>query len=1234
MMLEVPVNDSEPKEKLNTDNDGKDNTGDETVEIADVLPSVQSSLCETESAHGEDVIENTVLGSEEKSISSKSSEAQGQLGYIKSVSLHTDDSNSSNLEESLNSDIESSSVRSDSSKCKDQEAKDEVQQKEPETRMTLRQSSRLRRQPLHVPHRRGRGRGRGISRPKRTRIKTLAVINSSTDSQEENDAGFTSSRRHERRLGPRKQMRNLRKHRQVSTDDDDGFSDPDVNKKTAKNLIFNNATFQAMLRRSSSRIILDDAEEEEKSQDEHSLQQPVLTKSPQSKNEDQADDQGAKNSGDVSPKICENNEKDTKSTPSVELVGNQLTENPKVRVLRKTASTVEVSESLTTRAKRLKNREAAISDKNVRLPISKRIVEKSQGKAQEDRQGKDKRQDENCDSENAKHEDSPTQEGGQVKVGPAAQSERNVDDDIEETLRRLDGPSPHTVLRSPPCPSEKLKEQNCARKLLTGASGDQEIKETESSSNESDIKNSVKSNSASKEEVGRKETSDQYDEISKTPEIAISSEQPVASNLKPSTSKVQEKTEQLAVEDSLKEADEHLKAESSETVCHDTPALSSVATSNIVSENTCQGKESSSDNRSTNTNNNGGRVSSIGDDENSCGGSGTGGDGGGDGNDSGSNSNSPVRNVLLKSVQYSDGINDHDSEYRDSMWNMAFLTPERRERDEISPPQPSSPGRSDSSTIRRNLSRQQLYPAIVTLQPGSFESPVRRERSDSSFNLHIPSYSEMEEKGPSSDENVEIIFDKNSAKKKECAISKGQRVNDNQQVCSREEGSSVSGEDCASQSISNIVLEGQGEGIKAIDDKENSPGKELGTLHDKEILFDSPSSKSDKVTQNSSTISELNKDSASPKDLGKHSQISSGMPEDSSEFPKRESDQVSLYHSPTKDASKTPPTEVLSEDATDNELVKSAKGEMESCVNPTRDVSLENVGEIEQKNSVEASRKDSDKDLGVKSCDTSAKDTSTSVVKDSVEESIEISVKASGEVSSKDSSEVSGKVPVENFKEDLSDISLKNSSKVSAKDSHEISVKDTNVSLKDSQEVSVEDSCDVSVEVSSEVSKKNPQEVSVKDSSDASPKDSSDASQRTPVMLHQRTPVMLHQRTPVMLHQRTSVILHQKTPMKFLEKIPLIFCQGTLVMFQWRSLVKFQRRTLKKFQRRTPVKLYQRTPVMLHQRTPGMLTKDSRMLHQRSASPKDSRDASPKDSSDASPKDSSDCDASPKDASL
>ncbi|ROT65374.1 hypothetical protein C7M84_016654 [Penaeus vannamei] len=82
-----------------------------------------------------------------------------------------------------------------------EEAKDEVQQKEPETRMTLRQSSRLRRQPLHVPHRRGRGRGRGISRPKRTRIKTLAVINSSTDSQEENDAGFTSSRRHERRLG-------------------------------------------------------------------------------------------------------------------------------------------------------------------------------------------------------------------------------------------------------------------------------------------------------------------------------------------------------------------------------------------------------------------------------------------------------------------------------------------------------------------------------------------------------------------------------------------------------------------------------------------------------------------------------------------------------------------------------------------------------------------------------------------------------------------------------------------------------------------------------------------------------------------------------------------------------------------------------------------------------------------------------------------------------------------------
>ncbi|XP_047479043.1 uncharacterized protein LOC125032095 [Penaeus chinensis] len=805
---EAPINESEPKEKLNSDKDGKDNTGDKTVEDDDVLPSVHSSFCETESPHSENVKENPVLGSEEKCVSSKNSGAQEQLSYIKTVSLHTDDSNSSNLEESLNSDIESSSVRSDSSKSKDQEAMEEVQQKEPETRMTLRQSSRLRRQPLHVPHRRGRGRGRGISRPKRTRIKTLAVINSSTDSQDENDTGFTSGKRHASRLGPRKHLRNLRKHRQISTDDDDGFSDPDVNKKTAKNLIFNSSTFQAMLKRSSSRIMLDDAEEEEKSQDVHSPQQPVLTKSPQSKNEDQADGQETRNSDDVSPKVDESNVKDTKSTPSVELDGSQLTENPKENVPKKTASTEEISESITSGAKRLNSRETANSDKNIKLPVSKIIAERSQGEAQEHNQDTDKRLDENCDSENADHKDSSTQGGSQDKLAPAAHSERNLDDDIEETLRRLDGPSPRTVLRSPP-----QQERNCTRKLLTEASGDQARKETESSTNETAIKNNVESNLEFKKEVERKETSDQD-------EIIVSSEQPMASILKPSTSKEQEKSEQLAVEDSLKEADGSLNAESSKIMRQDTPALSSAATSDIVSENTSHGKENSSDNGCTNTN----------DGENSHGGSGTGGDEGGNGNDSGSNSNSPVRNVLLKSVQYSDGINDHDSEYHDSMWNMAFLTPERRERDEISPPQPSSPGRSDSN-IRRNLSRQQLYPAIVTLQPGSFESPVRRERSDSSFNLHIPSYSEMEERGPSGDENVEIIFEKkSSAKEKECAISKEQRLDDNQQVCSRDEGSSVSGEDCASQSISSVVVEEQEKVIKALDDKENSPRRRIGNV--------------------------------------------------------------------------------------------------------------------------------------------------------------------------------------------------------------------------------------------------------------------------------------------------------------------------------------------------------------------------------------------------------------------
>ncbi|KAK7085885.1 hypothetical protein SK128_007274, partial [Halocaridina rubra] len=90
-----------------------------------------------------------------------------------------------------------------------------------------------------------------------------------------------------------------------------------------------------------------------------------------------------------------------------------------------------------------------------------------------------------------------------------------------------------------------------------------------------------------------------------------------------------------------------------------------------------------------------------------------------------------AQDVQHRPIQYSDGISDCDSEYRDSMWNMAFLTPEYRTRDEISPPQAKSPGGKQACVNHHSLQIKHLCPAVLSFRPKRYENSQARELADS-----------------------------------------------------------------------------------------------------------------------------------------------------------------------------------------------------------------------------------------------------------------------------------------------------------------------------------------------------------------------------------------------------------------------------------------------------------------------------------------------------------------------
>ncbi|KAG7168017.1 Ribosome-binding protein 1-like 8, partial [Homarus americanus] len=658
--------------------------------------------------------------------------------------------------------------------------------------VNLRQSSRLRQNADLRRNTRGRSRGRGTSSVRRSRIKSMAIIDSSSDSPDESFNLSATSKMKSKKMVLSKGRRKERTKKKTAADNV-GQRDPDLNKKTVKNLIFNNAIFQASVKRTVCRIFSSESDNDDCPAGD-SNQRPTNTKismptkegdvqapedvdglekrsmparttsaaGGEGKNKNAGNSASPSEAGEdgpttTDPKVPRNK---TKSTSSASTTGKHV---PTLCEVVDEVNTSAGNEDTTnTREKPSKTPPTARPRRCVREEneTSEGRKETSEGRKETSEGRKETSEGRKETSEGRKEENEDRKRNGSKKqpvptektsVNPVSES-LDLPDDIEETLRRLDGSSPNTSVGSPPPVSTRSNRTSTSDTSMehgnSGSEAESRKGETEGASVDKSVKVSDRDSTPKKADAIE-------DESKKSPRNKDTAEPTVAEDpLTPGAPSSKER--KPAVKISPKQTRETQAA-------GEKNSSRGAKLQNRVTEVTITSSDEDS--------NSAGDVIVL-DEDDSCdqgkggmgvraGGKINGGAGGGlsrgavtgaaldipprdaparhlrtgsggKGGSGGDDGSAPTPDVHHKSIQYSDGVSDHDSEYRDSMWNMAFLTPERRERDEISPPQPDSP---EGFTCGRGLRPQQVYPTLLTLQLGSFESPVRRDHSESSTNL-------------------------------------------------------------------------------------------------------------------------------------------------------------------------------------------------------------------------------------------------------------------------------------------------------------------------------------------------------------------------------------------------------------------------------------------------------------------------------------------------------------------